>query len=243
MAGPAHARGGEVLAIRHVYFEHLGSFAGTLARRGYRVRYVEAGIDDLAAIDPAAPSLLAVLGGPIGAYEEAQYPFLLDELRLIERRLAAGLPILGICLGCQLIARALGARVYPGGTKEIGWSPLELTAAGHASPLGHLAGCDYRVLHWHGDTFDLPADAELLGSTPLTAHQAFRRGAAVLALQFHVEVDPAEIERWLVGHACEIAGAGGLDVNRLRADTARFGPATAACAASVLDRWLDEARL
>ena len=173
---------GEVLAIRHVDFEHLGTFEAALARRGYAVRYVDAATDDIAALDALAPRLLVVLGGPIGAYEEALYPFLLGELRLIERRLAAGMPILGICLGCQLIARALGARVYPGKAKEIGWSPIALTEAGRASPLAHLAGCDHRVLHWHGDTFDLPDGVELLASTKLTAHQAFRRGTNALAL-------------------------------------------------------------
>lgn len=243
MAGPARAHAGEVLAIRHVHFEHLGTFEAALARRGYAVRYVDAGIDDLVALDPLAVPLLVVLGGPIGAYEESLYPFLLDELRLIERRVAADKPILGICLGCQLMARALGAKVYPGKAKEIGWSPLTLTDAGRASPLAHLAGCDHRVLHWHGDTFELPAGVELLASTPLTAHQAFRRGANALALQFHVEVEPAQIERWLVGHACEIAGVGGLDVKALRADTARYGAALASCAAKVLDQWLDEAGL
>lgn len=243
MAGPARAQGGEVLAIRHVHFEHLGTFEGALARRGYAVRYIDASTDDLSAIDPLTPPLLVMLGGPIGAYEEALYPFLLGELRLIERRLAADLPIVGVCLGCQLIARALGARVYPGTAKEIGWSPITLTEAGRASPLAHLAACGHRVLHWHGDTFDLPADAELLASTPLTAHQAFRRGAMALALQFHVEVDAAQIERWLVGHACEIAGVGGLDVNALRADSARSGPPLAACAAKLFDQWLDEAGL
>jgi GMP synthase (glutamine-hydrolysing) len=243
MARPARVHGGEVLAIRHVQFEHLGTFEDALARRGYHVRYAEAGADDLATIDPLSPRLLVVLGGPIGAYEEALYPFLLDELRLVERRLAAGRPILGICLGCQLIARALGARVYPGSAKEIGWSPLTLTESGGASPLAHLAGCDYRVLHWHGDTFDLPAGVELLASTTATAHQAFRRGADTLALQFHIEIDPGQIERWLVGHACEIAGVPGLDARTLRADTARFGPPLAACAGRMLDDWLDKAGL
>ena len=243
MADTARAQAGDVLAIRHVDFEHLGTFEATLARRGYAVRYVDAATDDIAALDALAPHLLVVLGGPIGAYEEALYPFLLDELRLIERRLAAGMPILGICLGCQLIARALGARVYPGKAKEIGWSPIALTDAGRASPLAHLAGCDHRVLHWHGDTFDLPDGAELLASTPVTAHQAFRRGTNTLALQFHVEIEPDQIERWLVGHACEIAGVGGLDVKALRADTVRFGPPLAACATKLLDEWLAGARL
>ena len=102
------------VAIRHVAFEDLGVFRETLEQRGYAVRYVEAGVDDLRALDAAAPDLLVVLGGPIGVYEHATYPFLKDEIALIERRLANGKPLLGICLGAQLIARAAGADVYPG---------------------------------------------------------------------------------------------------------------------------------
>lgn len=231
-----------VVAIRHVDFEHLGTFAPALAERGLKLRYADAPAGGLEGLDPLEPRLLVVLGGPISAYEETLYPFLTDEMRLIERRLSAGLPVLGICLGCQLIARVLGARVYPGKAKEIGWSPLTLTAAGDMSPLSRLGPCDYRVLHWHGDTFDLPEGATLLASTPLTAHQAFAVGRCVLALQFHVEVAPAEIERWLVGHACEIAGAG-LDVSGLREDTRKFGPALAACAPEVLAAWVEAAGL
>ena len=243
MPGPAGAVSGEVLAIRHVHFEHLGTFEPVLRRRGLAVRYVDAGRDDIAALDARTPRLLAVLGGPIGACEESLYPFLTDELRLIERRLAAGLPTLGICLGAQLMARALGARVYPGKAKEIGWSSLALTDAGRASPLRHLAACQHRVLHWHGDTFDLPEGAELLASTDLTVNQAYRQGPGALALQFHVEIDPAEIECWLVGHACEIAGVRGLEAGTLRRDGARFGPSLAACAPALLDNWADGAGL
>jgi GMP synthase (glutamine-hydrolysing) len=139
--------------IRHVAFEDLGIFREVLAARGYAVRYLEAGVDDLAG-PLASADLAVVLGGPIGVYETERYPFLVTELRALERRLAAGRPTLGICLGAQLIAAALGARVYPGGKKEIGWAPVALTAAGRASPLAALEGRP--VLHWHGDTFDLP---------------------------------------------------------------------------------------
>jgi hypothetical protein len=118
-----------VFAIRHVAFEDLDSFAPTLMERGYTIRYLEAGQDDLAALDPLAGDLWVVLGGPIGVYEEEAYPFIRDELRLLQARLEAGRPTLGICLGAQLIASALGARVYPGGRKEIGWKPLALTEA------------------------------------------------------------------------------------------------------------------
>jgi GMP synthase-like glutamine amidotransferase len=141
------------IAIRHVAFEDLGSLAAVLQRRGFALAYRDATVDDLAAADIVDSDLLAVLGGPIGAYEP--YAFLNDELRVIEKRLRAGKPVLGICLGGQLLARALGARVYRGNGKEIGWSPLTLTAAGRRSCLAPL-GDGTPVLHWHGDTFDLP---------------------------------------------------------------------------------------
>jgi GMP synthase-like glutamine amidotransferase len=136
-------------------------------------------------VDPLMPDLLVCLGGPIGAYEEAAYPFLRDELALIERRLAAARPTLGICLGAQLMARALGARIYPAPAKEIGWGEVRLSEAGQKGPLRHFAGVP--VLHWHGDTFDLPKGAELLASTVLCANQAFAFGRYALAFQFHPE--------------------------------------------------------
>ena len=109
-----------VLAIRHVAFEDLGGFEAPLKEAGYAIRYADMGVEDVASLP--SPDLLAVLGGPIGAYEDDLYPFLQDEIALITARLAAGRPILGICLGAQLMARALGARVYPGRAKEIGWN-------------------------------------------------------------------------------------------------------------------------
>ena len=118
------------LAIRHVAFEDLGTLGEVLARRGVAVAYAEAPLDDLAALDPLAPDLLVVLGGPIGAYEEEAYPVVRDELRLLDKRLAAGRPTLGICLGSQLMARALGARVHPGARKEIGWAPCSCRSTG-----------------------------------------------------------------------------------------------------------------
>ena len=127
--------------------------APLLALRDFVVEYRDA--VDLGTI--GEPDLLVVLGGPIGAYEDDLYPFLGDELALLQQRLSRGGATLGICLGAQLMARALGARVYPGPRKEIGWAPLTLSDAGRASPLRHLTAGP--VLHWHGDTFDLPAGA------------------------------------------------------------------------------------
>lgn len=226
------------VAIRHVCFEDLGSFAGVLAARGFELRYLEAGVDDLASFDPLAPDLLVVLGGPIGAYEEDIYPFLTDELILLKRRLAADRPTLGLCLGAQLMARALGARVYPGPAKEIGWIPLTLTEAGRASPVAHLDGAQTSMLHWHGDTFDLPEGATLLASTGICRHQAFSWGRAALAFQCHPEAAAATMERWFIGHANELAGAK-IPVPQLRADTARLGAALEAQGTRCFAEWLD----
>ena len=160
-----------------------------------------------------------VLGGPIGVYEADAYPFLTPEIELIARRLHADRPTLGICLGSQLLAAALGARVYSSGVKEIGWAPIELSAAGEASCLRHLEKT--AVLHWHGDTFDLPAEAVRLASTPVCKNQAFSWRAHALALQFHAETAGTALESWYVGHTGEIAATPGISVPQLRADTAR----------------------
>jgi len=227
------------VAIRHVAFEDLGILGPILAARGYDVVYREAGLAALDQHEAMEADLLVVLGGPIGVYEEAIYPFLGEEIGLLERRLAADRPTLGICLGCQLIARALGARVYPSGIKEIGWGPLVLTAAGEQSALRFLAPAATEVLHWHGDTFDLPAGARLLASTERCVNQAFAAGNA-LALQFHAEVEMPGLERWFIGHACEIAATAGIDVAGLRLASAREGPRLARAGRAMFEAWLDE---
>src|SRR5262249_8638955 len=143
---------------------------------------------------------------------------------------------MGICLGAQLMARALGPRVYPGPAKEIGWAPITLTHAGTSGPLRHLESGP--VLHWHGDTFDLPAGAELLASTAICRNQAFSYGSSALAFQFHPEAEGKNLERWFVGHAVEIAGVAGLTVEQLRADTQRFAPAAEERGTRCFSDWL-----
>lgn len=223
--------------IRHVHFEDLGAFEPILSQRGFAIRYYEAGIHDLETPGLRECDLLIVLGAPIGAYEEDRYPFLKEEISNIENRLNRELPLLGICLGAQLIARALGSRVYPGPAKEIGWAPIALTPAGKQSCARHLDGGP--VLHWHGDTFDLPNGAELLASTPVCQNQAFRRGNATLAFQFHPEASGDHFDRWLIGHACEIGAVPGLSVNTLRADTQRLAPEAARRGQQCFSEWLD----
>ncbi|QFY41659.1 glutamine amidotransferase [Candidatus Methylospira mobilis] len=232
----------DALAIRHVAFEDMGTFSSVLSEYGIDLQYMDAGIDRLDRIDPHGPDLLVVLGGPIGADAEQHYPFILDELKLLECRLEAGLPTLGICLGAQLMARALGSRVYPGAAGEIGWQPLTLTQAGLDSCLKHLDGGRTAMLHWHGDTFDLPMGASLLASTDLCRNQVYSWGRSALAFQCHPEIQGASFERWLIGHANEIA-ANGLSVSTLRADTARLGGILEAQSAMCFSAWLEKAGL
>ncbi|PLZ02010.1 glutamine amidotransferase [Burkholderia sp. WAC0059] len=229
----------EVLAVRHVHFEDLGSFERVLGDRGYLVRYLDVGFARIDAPDPVAPSLVVVLGGPINACDDVLYPTLGPLAAMIEKRIAAGRPTLGICLGAQLIARVLGARVYAAPARELGWTPLDLTDAGRISPLRHLDGAQTSMLHWHGDTFDLPKDAVRLASTPICENQAFAWSGHVLGLQCHPEVRADRFEPWLIGHAAEIA-AEGKDVGELRAETARFGPGLEAAASRMFGEWLDE---
>lgn len=230
----------QAVAIRHVGFEDLGSYQDVLGMRGYQVTYLDAGLFPVADLDPLEPDLLVVLGGPIGANDEDHYPFLREELDLLEARLAAPRPTLGICLGAQLLARVLGATVRPG-TPELGWGSLRLTAAGRSSPLWHLGPDHTPVLHWHGDAFDLPAGAEHWAATDACPHQAFAYGSHTLGLQFHPEVTAPGLERWLIGHAHEIDASPDVTVNGLRADSRRHAPDLQPHAAATLNEWLQGA--
>jgi GMP synthase (glutamine-hydrolysing) len=227
------------IALRHVAFEDLGLLAPVLEREGWDIAYREASMDSLDDASLRDAELLVVLGGPIGVYEADSYPFLAAEIALIEQRLSRNLPVLGICLGAQLMARALGARVYPGPVKEIGWGRVELTGEGAASCLSPLQGDDAAVLHWHGDTFDLPDTAQRLASNQHYQNQAFAHGRNALALQFHLEADPHGLEQWYVGHAAEL-GHAKMSVAALRAETAKLAPSRAALADRVFSRWLRE---
>jgi GMP synthase (glutamine-hydrolysing) len=147
------------------------------------------------------------------------FPFIEAEVELLKRRIAADKPTLGICLGAQLIARALGAHVYPGTEKEIGWHDLTMTAAGEKTALRYLSGQHCSMLHWHGETFDLPEKATLLASSEKYANQAFCYGDNILALQFHPEITQHAMEKWFIGHVGEIMLTEGVGVNQLRKDT------------------------
>lgn len=223
------------IALRHLAFEDAALLGDSLAARGIDLSYVDVGLSSLDKSALMEADLLVVLGGPIGVYETAEYPFLLDEIAALRARLDLQRPTLGICLGAQLIAAALDARVAPGPAKEIGYAPIDLTEAGKRSVLAPFDGVD--VLHWHGDNLDLSPGAERLASTKHCPTQAFTIGAHVLGLQFHIETKPQTLESWLIGHAVELSKAG-ISPSSLRAEAARSGEATAAAGRRVLESWL-----
>ena len=176
--------------LQHVPFEGPGSIDAWLKKRDAQVtctRFFETA--DLP--DPTSLDLLIALGGPMSVNDEEEYPWLAAEKRFIAQAVASGKAVLGICLGAQLIASAMGARVYPGPEKEIGWLPVfavEQPPDNFAFPTSILA------FHWHGETFDLPDGAKLLASSPGCRHQAFQLGARTIGLQFHLETTPASAD-------------------------------------------------
>jgi GMP synthase (glutamine-hydrolysing) len=227
------------IAIRHVAFEDLGSFAPVLEARGWDVEYVDAPTSQALQDDPA---LLVVLGGPISVNDGEIFSFLEWERTLLAQRIARDLPTIGICLGAQLMAAALNAKVSAMPQKEIGFSSVTLTQTALEGPLSPFANNDLAVLHWHGEECALPTGAKLLASTPLCNTQAFSYGEHCLALQFHVEAEVSTLERWYVGHTAELSAAG-IQVPELRAQAARFGVKLRDAAQVFLDRWLDERKL
>ncbi len=227
-----------IYAIQHSAFEDLGSIEDLFYQLGYRVRYFEAGIEDLSKAFEHA-GLTVILGGPIGVNEIADYPFLQKEIDLLKVRIKNNLPTLGICLGAQLIAHALGAKVYAGHTKEIGWSSLQLTnqTDNILAPLAQTP-----VLHWHGDTFDLPKNTQLLASSVQYPNQAFSKGSNILALQFHLEAAADSMEKWLIGHTCELRQAG-ISIPELRIACQQQAPLLEQRACNVIQTYMQHLQL
>lgn len=184
------------VVLQHVAWEGPGIIAQEADRRGYEV--------DVRRLDrkdalPEADHIhgLVVMGGPLGANEEVLYPFLRKECELLATMARSGRPVLGVCLGAQLLAKALGAKVFPGHAAEIGFGSVELIPAAQKDPLFAGDGNTLPVFHWHGDTFTLPDSAELLASSSMYAHQAFRFGGLAYGLQFHVEPDASTWAQWM----------------------------------------------
>jgi GMP synthase (glutamine-hydrolysing) len=192
-----------LLILQHVPSEILGTLNTLLKGHGFRIRYVNFGRYPDARPVVDRYNGLIVLGGPmhvhdLDAVDAVEHsPHLATEVELIQHAIAKNIPVLGVCLGAQLIAKALGASVRPNQVKEIGWYKISPTTAGKEDPLVQHFGTEEKIFQWHSDTFSLPEGAVHLASSPTCPHQAFRYGTNVYGFQFHLEVDEALIERWL----------------------------------------------
>ncbi len=223
------------LVIRHTPYEGIAGFRAPVEAAGYVIDRIDVTDPDFASVDFDAPDLVVMMGGPMGVYEVDRHPWIACEIARLSRRIMLDRPTLGVCLGGQMIAAAMGARVYPGPVKEVGFGAVTVNDAGQASPLRHIV--DVPVLHWHGDTFDLPERSQLLASSGHYAHQAFRRGDNLLALQCHPEMgeDP-RFDAWLEDEAYVVAA--GHSIAGIRAEHEALGAQAVAAGRRMISDWL-----
>ena len=212
----------EVLVFQHDPFEDLGFFAEVLDKQRTSYRVIQLFHGEMPAEDWERIQALIILGGPMSVEDENQYPFLRWEKRIIRAAIDDGVPILGVCLGAQLIASTLGTTVYHGRVKEIGWSPISITPHGQVdSLLGYLPE-SATVFQWHGDGFDLPTGAIRLASSVNYENQAFRVGRNIYGLQFHLEVTPRMIALWIDERSKDLAQAPYILPDKILADTQSY---------------------
>lgn len=228
------------LALQHISCEPPALYEDILLVRGGKLQRVE--VDEGEQVpDPRDFAGVIVMGGPMGAYETEQHPWLVPELDALRLAATSDVPCWGVCLGAQLLAAALGARAYPGPCPEVGIGEVYVTGAAAADPVFDGVPARFPTLQWHGDTFDLPAGAVLLASSDAYVHQAFAYGRSY-GLQFHVEVSPALAEEWAEVPAYaesleRVHGAGAMP--RLLDAVARNAEATSAVATTLFTNWLD----
>jgi GMP synthase (glutamine-hydrolysing) len=210
----------DVLVLQHIACEPPGAFEDVLAAAGAEIHRVE--LDEGDQLPPWQDYVAIVaMGGPMSVNDDAELPWLTAEKQAIAEAVRAGVPYWGSCLGVQLLASALGARVYPGTQPEVGVLPVALTDEGRADPVFAGLPAEFLTLQWHGDTFDVPDDGVLLASSPAYPNQAFRVGRAAYGVQFHVEVTAQMAREWAkvpayAEYADRVLGAGGID--RLMSD-------------------------
>jgi GMP synthase (glutamine-hydrolysing) len=212
----------EVLVFQHDPFEDLGFFAEVLDKQRITCRVIQLFHGEVPAEDWERIQALIILGGPMSVDDEDRYSFLRWEKRIIRAAINDGVPILGVCLGAQLIASALGTPVYHGHVREIGWTPISITPHGQVdSLLGYLPE-SATVFQWHGDGFDLPAGAIQLASSVNFENQAFRVGRNIYGLQFHLEVTPRMIARWIDERSKDLAQVPYILPDKILADTQSY---------------------
>lgn len=223
------------LVLQHDSTIHLGNLAPVLTARGYDIQVLDARITDFATLD-VTPTLVVVLGNDNGVYEKDALPYIAAEEAWLASRLAAQQPTLGVCFGAQMMASALGERVYKGDSTQIGFREVVPTEAGATSPIRHFAGVP--VMEWHGDTFDLPAGATLLAGSSDYANEAFALGRWGLAVQFHPETTEEMHAEWLaIGRESVVNH--GLDPAALVAERDAHSAAMGVASQAMLNDFLD----
>jgi GMP synthase (glutamine-hydrolysing) len=229
--------------VQHIRCEPPGIFADLLRARGIGIDTVE--IDEGDELpDWQDIALVVAMGGPMGAYDEVDHPWLAGEKQWIAQAVRAGKPYLGVCLGAQLLAAALGAKVSTGPAPEVGVLPVTLTAEGQADLVFSALDQDFLALQWHGDTFDVPAGCVRLGSSAAYRNQAFRFGGVAYAVQFHVEVTDHMLNQWQHVPAYRESARNALGESGFESLARAFGsaaPSMAASATILFNRWLDHA--
>ena len=201
----------KVLFIKHIDIEGPGTMGSYLEMKKFKYDTVEL-FNDVALPDNLSGyDAIVILGGPMNVYEEEKYPFLKDEDLLIKKALNQKTPMLGLCLGGQLIAKACGAIVKKTETKEIGWFKVTLTSMGQEDPLFTGLPTEIEVFQWHGDTFDVPENGKHLAFSSLCRNQAFKYNDNVYALQFHLEVTQTMVSNWLTAYSDEVKSTEGVN--------------------------------
>lgn len=225
-----------VWVLQHTASENLGTIENALRGHQIEFKYIETHRGKAVPPEMAEEAGLVVMGGPMGVYEEAAFPFLRDEMRLIESALALERPVLGVCLGSQLMAAVLGAKVTKGPRKELGWYEVTLTESGRSDPLFAGVQPSFWPFHWHGDVFSLPQGSVGLASSQQTTYQAFRYGKNAYGLLFHLEVTQPQIAEMLTVFGDELREAGGSSAE-IEARSPQHLPALQAIAGNVFSRW------
>ena len=226
-----------IIVLQHTPFETLGTIEDALAGSKMVAHEIQSYAGELVPSRMESAAGLILMGGPQSVYQQGEYPYLRDEINLIDDALRAGKPVLGVCLGSQLMAAALGAPVTRGSKKELGWHPLALSDAAAEDSLFKGISRSFIGFHWHGDIFGLPKGAVALASSDVTEFQAFRYGEKAYGFLFHMEITKPLIKEMAEAFPNELKTAG-VSARQVLADTEKHFPVLEAIGKTVFTRWV-----